>query len=45
MYAHTPETRQTLTARGAALQKLAKSGLNDRGLLLGNEATVLKGGM
>lgn len=45
MYAHTPETRQTLTARGAALQKLARSGLNDRGLLLGNEATVLKGGM
>ena len=45
MYANTPETRQTLTARGAALQKLAKSGLNDRGLLLGNEATVLKGGM
>lgn len=45
MYANTPETRQTLTARGAALQKLAKSGLNDRGLLLGNEATVLKGGL
>lgn len=45
MYANTPETRQTLTARGAALQKLAKSGLNDRGLLLGNEATVLQGGM
>lgn len=45
IYANTPETRQTLTARAAALQKLAKSGLNDRGLLLGNEATVLKGGM
>ena len=45
IYANTPETRQTLTARGAALQKLAKSGLNDRGLLLGNEATVLQGGL
>ena len=45
MYAHTPETNQTLTAKGAALQKLAKSGLNDRGLLLGNEASVLRGGL
>jgi hypothetical protein len=45
MYAHTPETNQTLTAKGAALQKLARSGLNDRGLLLGNEASVLRGGM
>lgn len=43
MYVSTPDSRQSLTARGAALQKLAKSGLNDRGLLLGNEATVLKG--
>lgn len=36
-------TRQSLTMRQAGLQKLARSGLNDRGLLLGNEASVLAG--
>lgn len=38
-----PETRQSLTARQASLQKLSRSGLNDRGLLLGNESSVLAG--
>lgn len=38
-----PETRQSLTARQASLQKLSRSGLNDRGLLLGNESSVLVG--
>lgn len=37
------DTRQSLTARQASLQKLARSGLNDRGLLLGNESNVLAG--
>lgn len=36
-----PETRQTLTIRQANLQKLARSGLNDRNTLLGNEASIL----
>ena len=36
-------TNQALTARMSSLQKLAKSGLNDRGLLLGNESSVLAG--
>ena len=39
------DTRQSLTARQASLQKLAKSGLNDRGLLLGNESSILAGVM
>ena len=43
MLVNTPDTRQSLTARQASLQKLAKSGLNDRGLLLGNESNVLAG--
>lgn len=34
---------KTLTAKQAALNKLAKSGLNDRAMLLGNEARVMKG--
>lgn len=38
------QTVQSLTSRQASLQKLARSGLNDRGLLLGNEATVLATG-
>lgn len=38
-------TAQSLTARQASLQKLAKSGLNDRGLLLGNESSILAGVM
>lgn len=38
-------TQQSLTARQASLQKLAKSGLNDRGVLLGNESLVLAGVM
>jgi hypothetical protein len=36
-------TRDTLTNRQAVLQKLAKSGLNNRGQLLGNEASIIKG--
>lgn len=42
-FVSTPDTRQSLTARQASLQKLARSGLNDRSQLLGNEAAVLKG--
>ena len=38
-------TNQSITARQASLQKLAKSGLNDRGLLIGNEASILSGVM
>lgn len=37
-------THQSLTQRMSSLQKLAKSGLNDRNLLLGSEATVLATG-
>lgn len=42
---YTPQfdNRQTLTARQQALHKLSKSGLNDRALLLGNEASALRG--
>ena len=40
-----PDTYKSLTAKQSSLQKLAKSGLNDRGLLLGNEANVLVGAM
>lgn len=42
---YTPQfdNRQTLTARQQALHKLSKSGLNDRALLLGNEAAALRG--
>jgi len=36
-------SRQSLTARQMALNKLSKSGLNDRALLLGNEAAALGG--
>lgn len=43
MYARTDDTRQSLTARQQTLNKLAKSGLNDRAQLLGNEALALKG--
>lgn len=39
----SPDTRQSLTARQQSLQKLAKSGLNDRSLLLGNESSILAG--
>ena len=45
LYNTSMDSYQSLTARQASLQKLAKSGLNDRGLLLGNEAAVLKGAM
>lgn len=38
-------TNQSLTMRMASLNKLAKSGLNDRGLLLGNESSILAGAM
>ena len=37
------QTNNTMTARQRALGKLARSGLNDRGSLLGNESMVLKG--
>lgn len=37
------QNRQTLTSRQAALHKLSKSGLNDRAMLLGNEARVMRG--
>lgn len=42
---YTPQfdNKQTLTARQQALNKLSKSGLNDRALLLGNEAAALRG--
>jgi CHASE2 domain-containing sensor protein len=43
MYNKGTENRQTLTARQVALNKLSRSGLNDRALLLGNEAAALKG--
>lgn len=43
MYARIPDTQQSLSARQASLQKLARSGLNDRGQLLGSEAAVLSG--
>lgn len=36
-------SRQALTMRQAGLQKLSSSYLNDRGMLLGNEASILKG--
>lgn len=39
----TSNTRQSLTIRQQALNKLARSGLNDRAMLLGNESRVLKG--
>lgn len=44
-YVSSFTTNQALTARMSSLQKLAKSGLNDRGLLLGNESSVLAGVM
>lgn len=37
------QTNNTMTARQRALGKLARSGLNDRGSLLGNEAMVMRG--
>lgn len=40
---NTQDTRQSLTMRQMAINKLAKSGLNDRATLLGNESRVLKG--
>lgn len=43
-YVSQVATGQSLTARAASLNKLAKSGLNDRGLLLGNESTILATG-
>lgn len=45
LYAQGEMTNKALTMRQAGLQKLARSGLNDRGLLLGNEASVLAGAM
>lgn len=43
IYTHSRDTRQSLTARQSALNKLSRSGLNNRNLLLGNEANVLAG--
>lgn len=43
IYASTQQTHQTQTARQAALDKLSRSGLNDRALLFGNEARILGG--
>lgn len=37
------KTRQALTGRQRAMQKLSKSALNDKAYLLGNEAMILKG--
>lgn len=37
------QTRQLQTSRQRTLEKLSKSGLNDRATILGNEAMVLKG--
>lgn len=45
MYMNTNSNNKTLTSRAAALNKLAKSGLNDRAMLLGNEARIFKGYM
>ena len=42
-YVDTGYTRQSLTSKQMALNKLARSGLNDRAMLLGNEARVMKG--
>lgn len=39
------ETDLTLTNRQRALQKISKSALNNRGVILGNEASVLNGFM
>lgn len=43
MYTKTADSRQSLTTRQQALNRLSRSGLNDRNLLLGNEAAALKG--
>lgn len=43
IYSPQIDNRQTLTARQQALNKLSRSGLNDRALLLGNEAAALRG--
>ena len=43
IYTQSEDSRQSLTARQMALNKLSKSGLNDRALLLGNEAAGLAG--
>jgi hypothetical protein len=37
------QTDNTMTHRQKMLNKLSKSGLNDRGALLGNEAGILRG--
>lgn len=46
-YAHfvgdAEETNNTMTHRRAVMQRLNMSGLNDRGTLLGNEASILQG--
>ena len=43
IYASTSTNSATSSSRQAALNKLARSGLNDRALLLGNEARILGG--
>lgn len=43
MYVSDRSSQLALTMRQAGLQKLSSSYLNDRGMLLGNEAAVLRG--
>lgn len=43
VFTSSQDTRQSLTARQMAINKLARSGMNDRSLLLANEAVALKG--
>ena len=43
VFTSSQDTRQSLTARQMAINKLARSGMNDRSLLLANEAAALKG--
>lgn len=42
-YASNFQSQDTLTMRQQALAKMSKSGLNDRAMMLGNEALVLRG--
>ena len=42
-YASNFQSQDTLTMRQQALAKMSKSGLNDRAMMLGNEALVMRG--
>ena len=42
-YASNFQSQDTLTMRQQALAKMSKSGLNDRAIMLGNEALVMRG--